>query len=142
MKNSRLKTVVHSKPDSQEAKALMTGLTRYNKRYGGKKDWRELTIAMKDAKGKVIAGLTGYTCWGWLFIKLLWVSDHYRGSGLGRELMARAEKEAKKRKCRNAWLDTFAFQAPGFYRKLGYRKFGELGNFPTGYKRLFYAKSF
>ena len=29
----------------------------------------------------------------------------------------------------NVWLDTFGFQAEGFYRKLGYRAFGRLDAF-------------
>jgi len=37
-----------------------------------------------------------------------------------------AEREAADRSCHNTWLNTFEFQARGFYEKLGYRCFGEL----------------
>jgi GNAT superfamily N-acetyltransferase len=140
MAKTPLKYTIHDKEGSSEAKAILQGLIRFNRQYGGEETWRELTISFKDPKGKVIAGLNGHTDWGWLFVKLLWVSEKHRGSGLGKKLMEMAEKEAKRRKCRNIWLDTFSFQAPAFYRKLGYRKFGELDDYPKGYKRFFYAK--
>jgi len=43
-----------------------------------------------------------------------------RGRGVGRELMDRAEIRAREGGCHSAWLDTFSFQARGFYEKLGY----------------------
>lgn len=137
---ANLKLEIHDRERSKEAKAILNGLIQFNSTYGGREDWREMTISFKDSKGKVIAGLNGHSDWGWLFIKLLWVSDEHRGSGLGRKLMKAAEAEAKSRKCSNIWLDTFAFQAPKFYEKLGYRKFGELVDYPKGYKRFFYTK--
>ncbi|MGZ3699674.1 MAG: GNAT family N-acetyltransferase, partial [Bdellovibrionota bacterium] len=134
------KLEIHDRERSKEAKAILNGIIKFNARFGGNEDWRELTISFKDSKGKVIGGLNGHSDWGWLFIKLLWVSEKQRGSGLGTKLMAAAEAEAKRRGCKNLWLDTFAFQAPKFYEKLGYRKFGELADYPKGYKRFFYTK--
>ena len=32
------------------------------------------------------------------------------------------------------------FQAPAFYERLGYRRFGELDNYPDGQVRYFFAK--
>jgi hypothetical protein len=40
--------------------------------------------------------------------------------------MDRAEIRARERGCHSAWLDTFSFQARGFYEKLGYEEFGRL----------------
>lgn len=131
----------HDREASKEAKAILQGLIKFNSKYGGREDWRELTIFLKDKKGKVVAGLNGHSDWGWLFVKLLWVADDYRGEGLGTRLMAAAEKEAIERKCRHIWLDTFSFQAPKFYRSLGYRKFGKLDNYPEGYSRYFFTKA-
>jgi hypothetical protein len=37
-------------------------------------------------------------------------------------------------------LDTFSFQALGFYEKLGYRIFGELGDVAGGHKWYFLKK--
>jgi hypothetical protein len=53
--------------------------------------------------------------------------------------MASAEARALERGCHSAWVDTFSFQAPGFYPKLGYQAFGEL-DYPPGHKRIFLQK--
>src|SRR5215471_13287721 len=63
---------------------------------------------------------------GWLVIRHLWVRDDLRRRGVGRGLMALAEARAVERGCHSAWLDTFSFQARGFYEKLGYEGFGTL----------------
>lgn len=54
--------------------------------------------------------------------------------------MKMAEREAVQRGCHGAWLDTFEFQARGFYEQLGYVCFGELPNYPLGFARFFMKK--
>ena len=41
----------------------------------------------------------------------------------------------------DVYLYTFSFQAPGFYRKLGYREFGKLNDFPKGQSRYWLNKA-
>ena len=53
--------------------------------------------------------------------------------------MGDAEMRALERGCHSAWVDTFSFQAPGFYPRLGYEVFGEL-DYPPGHKRIFLQK--
>ena len=88
---------------------------------------------------QILVGLAGETYCGWLFVRYLWVSDELRGRGVGRELMARAEARARELGCHSAWLDTFSFQAPGFYEKLGYEEFGRL-DYPPGHHKHFLRK--
>jgi len=76
-----------------------------------------------------------------LCVDLLFVPDTLRGRGLGSELMKRAEEEALARGCHSAWLDTFQFQARGFYERIGYQIFGELSDFPAGHARYFMKKA-
>ena len=88
----------------------------------------------------MVGGAVGYTQWEWLFIHYLWVCDELRGTGLGAQLLSTAEAEGRARGCGAAWLDTFSFQAPGFYQKLGYRQFAQLDDFPPGQARHFLWK--
>ncbi len=49
--------------------------------------------------------------WGSFYIAIMYVPDGYRRSGVGSELMRRAEAEVLNKGCRQMWLETYAFQA-------------------------------
>jgi GNAT superfamily N-acetyltransferase len=121
-------------------RAIVKGLREYNVATAGKFDHRPLTVTVRE-RGKIVGGLAGETFWGWMFVSLLWVSDAHRGHGYGSALMDAAEKEARNRGVGNVYLDTFSFQAPGFYTKLGYREFGRLDEFPAGHRRIWMTKA-
>ena len=59
---------------------------------------------------------------------------------MGGQLLAAAEEEGKRRGCRGAFVDTFNFQAPGFYFKKGYRTWGHIEGLPPGHRRIFLQK--
>jgi len=99
-----------------------------------------LLVTLLAHDGSLAGGLSGSISYGWLFVDILWVDSAARSQGYGRSLMLAAEAEARKRGCRYAWLDTFSFQARGFYEKLGYAVFGELHDFPAGHSRFFLRK--
>jgi ribosomal protein S18 acetylase RimI-like enzyme len=126
-----------------DAPAILNNLKEYNVESVGPANRKDLTISVRSSKGAVIGGLIGYTHWEWLFISILWVAEDSRGRNIGSNLVAEAESIAKHRGCRAVHLDTFDFQAPDFYEKLGYKKFGEIFDCPVkGKKRLFYKKEF
>lgn len=77
-----------------------------------------------------------------MYVELLAVPDALRGEGAGAALMKKAEALAVERGCVGAWLDTFAFQARGFYEKLGYAVFGEITDHPRQSARYFLSKRF
>lgn len=93
-------------------------------------------------RDSIIGGLAGQVYWEWLHIELLAVPDALRGQGIGRALVAHAEHRAIQEGCHGAWVDTYSFQSPGFYEKLGYERFGELPNYPAGEHRIFLRKMF
>jgi N-acetylglutamate synthase-like GNAT family acetyltransferase len=70
----------------------------------------------------------------------LWVKDELRGRGYGHRLLTLAEHKARQRGAKNAYLDTFSFQAPNFYKQHGYQVFGELQDYPPGHQRYFLTK--
>jgi GNAT superfamily N-acetyltransferase len=135
----RLRIDIEDAPSDADVELLPNRLEAFNEsRWPGHQPWRPLAVFARDRE-RVVAGLGGETYCGWLFIRYLWVSDALRGRGIGRELMGAAEGRALERGCHSAWVDTFSFQAPGFYRKLGYDVFGEL-DYPPGHKRVFLLK--
>ncbi|MGE3319999.1 MAG: GNAT family N-acetyltransferase [Candidatus Berkiella sp.] len=90
---------------------------------------------------KVIAGIYAvvYT-WKILFVDRLYVDDAYRGKDLGSLLLNKVEADAKAVGAKLAHLDTFDFQAKGFYEKQGYQVFGVLDDCPEGHKRYYLKK--
>ena len=73
-------------------------------------------------------------------VDYLFVAEGARGQGLGAALLDRAEDEARRRGARRMLLNTFSFQAPGFYDRQGYRRFGGVSPCLGEYGQYFYVK--
>jgi GNAT superfamily N-acetyltransferase len=113
-------------PSEATIRAIESGLTAHATGLGLKTDWSPRWIIGRDRDEVVQAGIRFVLAFEWLFVNWLWVADPYRKNGVGSELMAGAEAAAREQGCRGAYLDTFTFQAPKFYGRLGYREFGRL----------------
>jgi GNAT superfamily N-acetyltransferase len=129
-----------SSPDEATIRAIEAGLSAHSARAGPIGDWSPHWIIGRDAGGAVQAGVRLLTGFEWLFVNWLWVAEPYRKHGIGTQLMSSAEATARERHCRAAYLDTFTFQAPKFYERLGYREFGRLNDFPPGHARIWFWK--
>jgi GNAT superfamily N-acetyltransferase len=116
------------------------GLYLYNVGKTGIETWRPVKIFVREPNGLIRGGLLGEVWGGWLEIKILWVAESLRGSGIGKRLMEAAEGEGRSAGCRYARLDSHSFQAPDFYRKLGYEEFAHLKDSPEGYEQFFLWK--
>ncbi|MHC6199572.1 GNAT family N-acetyltransferase [Elizabethkingia miricola] len=99
----------------------------------------DVEIVIYDGE-EIVGGIIGRSLWGTLEIKRLAVHPDYRHKGIGSKLISAAETEAKKRKCSYLSLNTFSYQAPEFYEKLGFIKVGTEEDFPRGFSRFFYQK--
>jgi GNAT superfamily N-acetyltransferase len=108
----------------------------------GSLDRQLLVIPIRDDAGAVAGGFWGATLFQWLQVEMLFVPKPLRGLGVGSALMAVAERTARERDCRGAYVDTFSFQAVPFYKKLGFTPFGTLDDFPPGYSRIYLYKRF
>jgi GNAT superfamily N-acetyltransferase len=106
----------------------------------GPMEMKMLRLVLQDGEGRKLGGLWGRTSYRWLYIELLAVPETLRGRGLGTELLARAEVEAKARGCIGAWLDTFTEQSRRLYERNGFRAFGEIPDYPPGNRRSFLMK--
>ena len=104
-------------------------------------DFVSLNTKVVDDDGNVIAGcLAGMYFWNVVYIDILWVDERYRRKGLGSELLAEVERKAKEKGGYLVHLDTFDWQAKGFYEKNGYTVFGTLENCPKGHNRYYMKK--
>jgi GNAT superfamily N-acetyltransferase len=128
-------------PSDEDEKAVGDALDRFNQRHTGAVHARPLAVLINAPESdKVVGGLIGRTSLGLLFVDLLFVPDELRGQGIGVRLMNQAEDEAIRRGCRQSVLYTIAFQAPEFYRRLGYREFGRTDSDPPEYARIYMKK--
>ena len=135
------KFVISEKPDTDIREAILRPLLNYNASKVGRTATGSLAIALRHPDtDETIGGLWATSAYNWLFIELLFVPDQFSRRGIGSSLMRQAEQMAISRGHIGIRLDTMNFQAPDFYEKLGYQKFGKLENYPIGYEHIYYFK--
>ncbi|MER5275489.1 GNAT family N-acetyltransferase [Streptomyces sp. NPDC002809] len=137
----RTDVVVTDAPVPADVTVISDALDRFNMETTGIADRKPLAVLVRDPEThRAVGGLTGRTSLGLFFVDLFYLPPQLRGSGLGRVILRQAEKEAMTRGCRTAVLYTISFQAPGFYRKQGWRCLGEVPCDPPGTSRVFMTK--
>ncbi|MBB3691755.1 GNAT family N-acetyltransferase [Sphingomonas sp. BK580] len=127
-------------PDAAVRAAILAPLVAHNDSAVGQMPREEIALVLRDEAGAIVGGLWGVASYRWLFVQYLALPPDRRGRGEGRALMLAAEAEAARLGCVGVWLDTFSFQARGFYEKLGYAQFGAIDDYPPGESRFFLAK--
>lgn len=136
-----LALTVTATPAPADLDRLGASLTAFNDADVGPSGRLPLAVFIHDRAGTMVAGLSGYTAWGWLYIQWLWIAESQRGQGLAGRLLAAAESEATTRGCHGAWIDTFSPVALKVYQRAGYVPFGALPEFPKGRTRTFLQKA-
>jgi GNAT superfamily N-acetyltransferase len=133
-------TISRGPASDADLNTVFEGLRAHNEARVGDPGYSPLHVLLRDDEGVVRGGLAGDVYLGWLFVRYLWVAEEHRGGGYGERLLREAEDEARSRGCHAVWLDTFSFQAPAFYRRLGFQEFGRLDDYPAGHARHFFWK--
>jgi ribosomal protein S18 acetylase RimI-like enzyme len=131
-----LRLEISSEPSVEDVHFLDDRIYDFNVEATGIDDGRWLAIFVRDAAGAIVAGLHGHTWGETCEIRTVWVDASLRGRGLGRRLLAAAEAEAVRRACRQIVLATHSFQAPEFYRKLGFEVLAAVDEYPRGHRNL------
>lgn len=123
----------HIEPiNKEDTKIVIESGNKFNEEKFNKYPFYNYQIIMKDAQ-TLVGGITGYIGWRWQYIDILWVSEEYRGLGLGSSLLKKSEKIALGKNVVGIFLGTTDFQAKAFYLNHGYKIFAIKKNFPKGY---------
>ncbi len=132
--------IVTDEHDEAAVAELRERIIAFNIAVTGYDDGRSLSCFLRHDDGEMYAGLDGFTWGGYAMIEWLWVAESERGRGLGRQLVLAAEREAGARGCAVVRVNTHTFQAPDFYRMLGYSEIGTAQDAPGGHGEVFFAK--
>lgn len=143
--NGKIDMEIIRKGTKEEMEFVHKKLDEFNSRqvpHHKEKIWESFNLFSTDGDGKIIAGITASlimdSC---ISIHALWVDEKYRHKGVGSRLLSKLENDAKSVGAQLAHLDTFDFQALGFYQKNGYEIFGTLDGSPcSGHKRYYMRK--
>ena len=111
------KITVTEIPEAHLKQVVVAPLARFNEAQSGRcEDYRRLAILISHpVSDEIVGGLWGETMYSYLHVDVMFVPEFLRGIGIDRRLMIEAESEAVRRGCGGAWLDTYSFQARGFY---------------------------
>lgn len=140
MHKEAARVLVERSDPAAVSRELWKGLVRFNREQAGPLQYTRTVMSIRDDKGRLLGGLILQSYWRETYVELLWMSPRARGMGLGGKLLKRAESHARRRGSRLIHLNTYSFQAPGFYEKMGYRRFGGMSGSPQGRSRHFYVK--
>ncbi len=132
-----------SEAQKEDIRHIVDGINDYNlnRVAASAPAWTPMEFVARDQRGELIGGiLGGIGYWSGLEIKLLWVAEEHRNKGYGTQILKHMEEKAKAKGAIIAMLDTFDFQAEGFYLKNGYEPIGEIKDFPKGHRRIYFSK--
>ncbi len=124
---------------SPDAEIIDNGLERSNQLTAPLNLVRPILCTVRK-DGALLGGARG-RMWGTAAeLQQLWVTEAQRGQGIGSELVRRFEAFASERGCRTFYLETFSFQAPTLYKRLGYKQAAGIDGFPDGIRKMLMIK--
>ena len=135
-----MEIVFELKPSEKDISFLERQLFDFNCSKVDDYTYESLIIIVINKADSIIAGIHVQIGGGWLYIVSLWVNENYRGMGFGKKLLGLTEKAGSDKKCNGAYLYTYSFQCPQFYKKFGYSILGTLENFCGEHTKYFMKK--
>ena len=132
--------VLETNPNPRDVRLLDERLYAFNVQTTGITDGKLLASFLRDKDGAVVGGIYGWTWGETCYIRYLFIPEEMRHLGLGRSLMQAVQAEARARGCRQIVLTTHDFQAPEFYRRLGFEMAGRVEDYPRGHQCLTMVK--
>lgn len=133
---SAFSLTVHDDVPAADRTTVDEGLEAFNLSTTPLHEVRPLGCFARDEAGTVIGGAVGRR-WGRVVeLQQLWVHEAWRGKGTGTALVRAFEAHARAHGCDRIYLETFSFQAPDFYRRLGYAVAHAHADYPHGIFRF------
>lgn len=133
-------TINFENGDLSVSQEIRDRLREFNQQFVTPYTYNPLTLTVRNSEGVLLGGCLGGVGMSWLNVDILWIREDMRGKGLGREVLQEMENEGRKLGATAAVLDTFEFQAKGFYEKEGYVEYGRISEFAPGYDRYYLIK--
>ena len=118
------------------------GFTRYGQQNHVTLNYDEFCFTAVDGDGRIIGAITGWAYYNEVHIGDLIVDEAYRRTGVGSALVGAVECAYQGKGYDVITLTTFGFQAPVFYRKLGYQVEFIRENKDPGLSKYFLKKEF
>lgn len=131
---------VEGEPESQDKEVVVKGMLEHHAKSGHPRKSETYSVLLKNKNNKLLGTVIVTFLWNGMEINSLWIDETIRNQGWGKKLMDAVEKEGIKRGCTVAYTNTFPWQAPEFYEKLGYTLFGRLEDLPKGSNLSYYSK--
>jgi len=136
-----LKFAAEDEPRQADLDTVDAGLHRHNLERGSVDEVRRMAVFARDAFGAVRGGAVG-RYWGrYCELQQLWVDEPLRRAGIGARLLDEFEARGAGLGCSVFALETFSFQAPGFYEKRGYEVVLRQDGFPHGHVKFSMRKT-
>lgn len=108
------------KLDEEFYEIIDTEFNKYADKNGVVCDYKSFSFIAKE-NDKVIGLITGHSYYKEVHISDLIVYEEYRNKHIGTKLVKTVENHFKNKGFENINLTTYAFQAPEFYKKCGFK---------------------
>jgi GNAT superfamily N-acetyltransferase len=131
----------HDDWPAAEARLVDTGLEQANQAAAPLHEVQPMSCFARGADGQILGGALGRRWAACCELQQLWVLPSARHQGLGARLVREFEAMARQLACTRCYLETFSFQAPDFYRALGYTVAHRHDAFPHGIVKLLMERS-
>ncbi|MBL8311359.1 MAG: GNAT family N-acetyltransferase [Burkholderiales bacterium] len=122
----------HDEYPATAAASVDTGIGAFNDIAAPLHEVAPVACFARRNDGTVIGGAIGRRWGKCCEVQQLWVDESHRRQGIGVALMRAFESRAREHGCEDFFLETFSFQAPDFYRALGYVTVHKNDLFPHG----------
>lgn len=135
---SNIEYAILQNPTQEEDKILRDGIVSFNREVLQEKG-THFNVFAKDNE-QVVGGALVWQQSDALYIDILWLSENYRNKGIGTKIISMIDKVAQENKIPKIFVDTYEFQAQGFYQKHGFKDIGTIPEYLLGFDRIFLRK--